>query len=213
LDELLSNRKVYFSLYKRTDGFLEVDQSFLKHLRAQSQTVFKDLSDLLSPQAKTPLAHFKKKLRIARSTWPGGLALNQMNDILLGGGVHGIFEVARAAVARLSIEKGLQHALVIYKSKKAGISPEQRLVTTEGTRTKVVEVTCVSSIVSELDRAWNCFPPFFVYLRPKHGSPAISHPILSELRERLGALLVETLATTLHQLPPRSRRGSRRTRT
>jgi HD superfamily phosphohydrolase len=195
LQELLSNSKSYYSLFKRGDTFQEVDHAFLTKLDAKFD--WRKLKDKLPDHLKPDVerlakyhAGFKKARGSAQN--PELTAHMEENGFFLGallvlvrgsgkGGKDGM-EFVRAAVQDLK-KKWLIDALLIPKKIKPGVTPELQLVNRNG---KIISLGQVSKIANELFRAAAFFPPFFIFI---FASSAPTHEQIIHLRDQLGTFL------------------------
>lgn len=198
LNELLSNRKVYFSLYKRTDGFLDVERAFVSAVNRDRDRFQAFLKTTLRPKVGVEIDDLMKELS-RRGTGKGvdlngGLLLNKVDLLLLSGGTKGLMDYVTGILADLPNGSGIEivHAIATRKSKKTGLAAEQMMALTEGRPGGQVRIGSVSTIVHDLDRNWAHFPPFFVFVRPRNESE-ISEMSLVKFRKKLGRLLARRL--------------------
>lgn len=221
LRELLANRKLYVSLYKRIDEFLDVDLGSLEHFR--------------QPQAADVLRRFVQKRREGREALSGPsdgrLALDE--DILerfiatattlpagdqnLGSATkavreaHGLFLAALFRVLKRTDDPNLilrdvafhvgqtrpeviRDLLLVPKHISAGLGANFAFATPAGT----TSVADVSGLRLELERRTSRVPMFYAYVLPAAAPPSPS--LLSYYRTELGKILGEQLVKNLARI-------------
>ena len=197
LEELLSNKKQYHSLFKRGECFLDIDEAFLK--------AFDDKFDWgllrkLQPKAPDFLVEIlkryveKSKKAIAKAKdgrIPTGLierngyALALLKRLLYTHGICGPNEMPFVAQAAelLKDQIKMDDVIQIPKLLKPGLTKDLSLVDGEG---GIVQLGKVSRLADELDRATLLFPPFFIFLYNQKG---VEEKKFGEYRQAFGLLL------------------------
>lgn len=218
LEELLSNKKYYFSLYKRFDGLLPIDLALLKHFNADhlqdllqriesreksaksgdEQVDEKDkLSNMRKAKASAQIvARYKTEYEEEMSRKGGSWAARVP--------VHGLFLIA---VTELFSNLGRDHELLsIFKSLIEVIKQEYRLEDMIVKRSSLstglnderilydehtgqpVSIQSTSRIELDLRSNKGVFPPYFIYLYAERN---LSDQELNNMKDRIGALLAE----------------------
>jgi len=196
LQELLSNSKSYYSLFKRGDTFQEVDHAFLRALGPFDWSKFMArLPDHVKAKAEA-LVKYHAAFHESRGqihdpnltlhAEENGFFLAALLRVIDGagrGGNHGM-EFVRRAVQEFR-KKPLIDALLIPKEIKPGVTAEFELV---NRNRSVIRLGQVSKIAKELSRAASFFPPFFIFI---FAQPAPKDDDIDRLRHRLGMLLAK----------------------
>jgi HD superfamily phosphohydrolase len=176
LDEFLSNDKQYHSLYKRTDGFLKLEDAFV---RSAAPTISTWVSGKRKSRAKSKLsARFWEyageiadgsgdaaRMRLGLFT---SLVLDQVEllgaggrncHLLLGNAGKAVIGRRRSPFAEIIIER---------KAVKPGVTANTKLVR-DG---KLIAIDDVSCVRANLVHQARMVPPFFVYVRCKNSATA-----------------------------------------
>ncbi len=180
LEEILSNHKFYYSLFKRVDSFLEIDKTFIEEAMGEAINgiLEPELIALIPKEAEVTektslktaireLVLFLKKykiasdsndeFRVARLFQRKGFFLTQLVNLLTSLGVS--MEWVSTSAKSLQATFKLDDVFVIHKRLRPGIKSEMHLAHEEG----FVKMANVSGIAEKLRRDANLFPPFFVY--------------------------------------------------
>jgi HD superfamily phosphohydrolase len=196
LEELLSNKKFYFSLFKRGDSFREVDLAFVNAL--PDSFSFPKLKKKFPGQPSAALERLQKCARTLRGqssksnddpqfgqAQTGGfflVALFQLLDDLGRAGKRGMEFVAGAA-DDLKKREHLADAILIPKRIKPGVKSDLLLINRDS---EVIHLGQVSRVASELRQAELFFPPFFLFLYREGDFESAE---LQKLRQTFGKLL------------------------
>lgn len=191
LEEFLSNKKYYYSLYKRVDTFTEIDESLLLRLNEDGPTALPAIDwnrvRRDAPSIRTLYSELQEYIAAASS---GTLkaALRQERGfftVLLvrfmrAFGESGTrLEFIGNAVEVVRREFDLTDALYEPKELKPGLTSQFRVIVDD----QPVELRNLSSLASILDGICRLFPPFFVYVYKESG---LTEPDLARMRKRLG---------------------------
>jgi len=201
LDEVLSSRRTYFSLYKGLEAFAELDEKFLMSL-PQGIDFSKLLSadDLENPGVKELLDRVREHLDARQEDRPSprkhGFFLSAVYSLWrCTGRVIGpsdddfVFDAAR----QLTTEHDVTDVFVMVKELRKGVDVGFLL----HSRDQVVHLDAISRLPRDLHRNVQLFPPFFTYLGSrKH----LTQNRLSELRHRFAQHLAESIAKTLNNV-------------
>ena len=204
LEEILSGRKSYYSLVKRVDSFMSVDEAFLSACPADfdwsplsperlvgSQRVVRSLLDAFSRVTDYHRAFVQsgdaKALRESR-----GFFFHQMLQYLEISSRFGAnsADILFEALERFKGRFGLADVIAIPKPLKPKVTNKMPLVM-EGS---LIELKAVSRLATELDKEVLLFPPFFVYVyKPEWEEARLDETTLDAMRRDLGRLIWEVL--------------------
>jgi len=194
LEELLSNSKAYYSVFKRGDTFREVDEEFVRSLPSSFKwTSFANrLPKAVRPQVDS-LQKFATKYRRALEKGNPELMLVEKCGFFLvsllrlldntGRGSKDGMDFVRDALDELKRKARLTDAIVIAKKIKSGVGNEFLLASRDG---ETIQLGQVSRIADELIQAAVFFPPFFLFIYRRSG---ISDADLHAVRKQFGKLL------------------------
>lgn len=183
LEEILSNKKHYWPLFKRPECFATVDAEFLKY----GKKMFVDNDDFWKSFKATSQERMAELRTLAEGyTIPPSSSLPSefFLTILIQEMVDVAAQFVRSAIARLWNDPGLHldHAFFVEKVLKSGIK-DLKVLTEEGPQ----DIGKVSNIQLALETDAKLFPPFFVFILPKPGSD----PNINLIRKRFGKYLFE----------------------
>jgi hypothetical protein len=197
LEELLSNAKFYYSLFKRGDTFREVDSAFVKALPksfpwgvltktnpdrpSSGEKLEKRFSAAVAAISKRSVSNSSESLQTS------GFFLASLIRVLSTGGkgVGRAMAFLDDAANALNEKAGLSDVLLIRKGIKPGVSNDKRLVSRSG---EVIRLGQISRVADELEQAAYLCPPFFVFLYREGG---LENENLSALRQQFGELLAD----------------------
>jgi hypothetical protein len=192
LEELLSNAKAYFSLFKRGDTFHEIDRAFLDGLSVNLDwsPITKGLSEAQRAEIDA-LKNYVRKYKegnpdeFARFVEKRGFFTPSLLRLLDNTGLGGKdgMDFVKDAATDFRKNAHLKDVLIIVKKLKRGVDHDFRLVNRNGDILRLGEV---SRIADGLANSVLFFPPFFLFL---YREDDISSSELSKLRKRFGGLL------------------------
>ncbi|HEY5235976.1 MAG TPA: hypothetical protein VIJ14_07350, partial [Rhabdochlamydiaceae bacterium] len=182
LREILSNKKSYWPLFKRSECFATVDAAFLKcGEKTFSQDKFWNSFKTSTKDRADELRAIAERSRIGKnSSLSSALFLTVLAHEM--GGV--VTQFIEPALMRLSNDTKLNisHAFFVLKVLKSGIK-DLMILTEDGPR----HICEVSNIQHALDADAKLFPPFFVFVLPK----TKVDPNIRLIRNRFGMYLFE----------------------
>jgi hypothetical protein len=205
LEEFLSNRKHYYSLFKRPDSFASIDEAFLESLggtfdleplrqeaealsggpskpRRSGWHLYQAVEDYYSevwPESGN--ADVRARAREAREKH--GFFLINVFQALRFMQLSGMLMVRRAA-KRLLTEWNLEDVFSVEKILRAGVDGDLELLRDDD----IITLREVSEVVEQLERRIRLFPGFFVYVyRPQE----ISDQDLAAMRKQFAELLAD----------------------
>jgi HD superfamily phosphohydrolase len=185
LQELLSNRKWYHSLFKRVDTFSEVECAFLNNIPSEYNwkswnTESEKSGDILEKASEGTKACMGKNQPL------DGFFLNKLFETLIVRGKTRIEdEILKKACHALEEAQLVKEAFYSIKRIKPGLKPEFILADSFG---KPLRIGQVSRVVVELREAGRFFPTFFVFVRPLN-KDTFQHQDLVTIRQEFGKLL------------------------
>lgn len=206
LEELLSNRKHYFTLFKRAECFLSIDHAFAKAV--SDLAIWKGLEGRLCDSA--PEDHrdrIRREIELiknyvnslvsavdnARETTliveKHGYLITRLITLLksiLGRGVGIDFLFTAAKTFRESRRQEVEDIVIIQKTLNPGLKRHFLLADNYG---KPIEIGTVSRIADELERSAMLFPPFFAYVLVKNAESFDQS--LESLRNEFGVCLAK----------------------
>ena len=197
LEELLSNRKKYYSLYKRGECFLEIDKQFMlsfnkafnwQRLSSQQGGIASQDVNRLKKYIHTVQGKKGKKAtsaEITRAVEENGYSLSLIFRLLITLGFCTQDELPFAKDAARDLKGEMDDVLFIPKLIKPGIKKDFQLVSSDG---QLVDLGKVSRIADELEREALMFPPFFVYLYSADSSK-LNNANLDKYPKKFGKLL------------------------
>ncbi len=200
LDELLSGRKGYVTLYKRLDDFWEVDKAFQE---ASSGTNWASLGDIISSGMEDLKArvqpHLLEIVKLIKSREEGynggGLLLSHLEQTFFYLGKRKeswLYTSLDKAIKRLVAEYKIEDAFYAPIKVKPGVSPSDPLAINQsdgekeegGDSASTVPISDVSDVAKRLKERSLFIPPFYVFVFGIDMDKA-----LPEMRRRLGELL------------------------
>ena len=211
LEELLSNKKKYFSLYKRAECFLDIDKAFIQAVprgfKWESISIkIKDLigkrwqpadtynRDLLSLSALTK--RVKGTQTQATTGWEQDLSqhgyattvlCHLLSNAMLSKTFNGLTFLIDAAT-KLKEHYKVTDVLLITKRLSTGVTDDFLVVNSFG---EPVRICGVSRISEELRLASLSFPPFFIYI---YNTKPLLEGSFPKWRAKFGELLWQAFA-------------------
>ena len=180
LEEFLSNRKRYISLYKRAECFLDVDRSFVHAIprnfdwnalvekvgkgAASTDAYKRDLSALKEVTTKGKKIDLKDIEAWERLLSRQGYAITILCHLLanaLGSKTFNVLDFLSAAATDLKAKLGIKDVFLVTKRFNTGVTDDFIIVNSSG---RPVRICGVSRISEELRQGVLSFPPFFVFL-------------------------------------------------
>ena len=201
LEEILSNKKKYFSLFKRGDSFSVIDEVFcdnvpesfdwkilLKLIKRtpdnEKKKVFRGKVQKIASyfnQYKIDKKNTKLEMKGFRDT--EGFFIANLFEIFIAAMQDTIFiEIINKALKNLSQKYTLDDAIVLRKALKPGITSDFKLIQDNS----VIRIGTVSRIVDEMNRGITFFSPFYVYV---YNGKKISNNDLQQMRNDFGKFL------------------------
>ncbi len=204
LEEFISNRKNYYSLFKRVDTFIPIDQELLQNLDIEVLQAWK--KKLAKTKLKGGEAASKAVAAVQNyhSQWrrdptlyakireQQGLFIFHLRNLVKLANNEADTLLIQAAAQKLEAEHGLNHVFVVMKSLKVGLEKDLELVRGE----EIIPLQDISQINEELTRRTRFFPGFFVYLyvAPTNDSRRVSVEVdLPSYRASFGRFLADSL--------------------
>ncbi|GIO61587.1 hypothetical protein J43TS9_31610 [Paenibacillus cineris] len=193
LEELLSNKKHYFSLYKRYDGLLPLDLTLLEQFDVNC---LKDIQEKPSVKALVQIIlHYKDEYEKEKQN--GGSWASRVP-------IHGLFLIA---ITELFSNLGKDHELLaIFKAVTDVVKSEYNIMDIIVKRTKlstglnneeiIYDDNSIKSIQNssriEIDLKSNkgVFPPYFIYM---YAGRELSSGELQSIKEKIGFKLANEL--------------------
>jgi HD superfamily phosphohydrolase len=196
LSELVSNEKAYFSLFKRVDSFLDVDNAFFEDLAKMPDANWDLLENTFQRGLRSQLRMFRsyvedrrskaKDLRQKKVLAGEGLCLTRLLRLIregCGSSLDGD-DFVKSAVIELKKKFKLNDVLFIPKKIKAGLEPEFSLACHDGSIRPLSEM---STVFNDMQKAALVFPPFFVFI--DIGSKPNNSAQIEKIRCSLGKLI------------------------
>lgn len=181
LEEILSNRKNYVSIIKKTDDFLGFDNEFAKIF----STNLAGIIDIIDEPLKLNLNSLKQHINLST-----GLYLNKV--------FRDIFEVLqeeksfqqciRDTIIKHSQSYGAADCIVVFKKLSTGLGVPPFLYKAS----ELISLDNFSGLSQNLDLVCMAFPTFFIYI--KENSPINRNKFLNEL----GKLIAEKIISLLN---------------
>ena len=214
LEELLSNNKQYYSLYKRGECFLDVDEAFIRAfpknfdwnrlvevnaLVADNSQKIKTARKAQMREAREYMDQAKKQLeaneKLTELIEEKGYFLSILRSVLFKLALAGYNEIpfGEQTAETYKESHGFSDVILIPKQINPGVKNSLLLANSDG---GVVELGRVSGIANELRRASSLFPPFFVYTLGKD----IPEAELSKYRSLFGSELCTQFQAWLQKL-------------
>lgn len=194
LDELLSNRKRYFPLFKRGECFAEIDQAFLK---AGGKQLVRKLKAILKHDVSAGVVAKELQSFIGSGTIEpssqGTFFLTTLIRYYSFPPRPTILRFISKAIEVFRSVANLEDVLLTEKLLTSGITDKIQVLTSDGAQ----PLSAVSNIKKALEADAKLFPPFFVFVLPKKGE-AIDE---KKLRAQLGEILYETFSKQLQMRP------------
>jgi hypothetical protein len=202
IEEFLSNRKYYYSLFKRADSFAAVDEAFLRYLGddfdCESLRGDVNANVAVAVELRAALEEYHKAWRKpdggdrARMRARHGFFLVNLFRLLAVLGLPRM-PLVRKAAERLSVECSLEHVFSVEKQLRAGVTGEFELLRGDD----VVMLSEFSEIVEQLERRIRFFPGFFIYLYRPTG---IEDKELPQIRMKFAELLVAEFGAMVQRI-------------
>lgn len=199
LEELLSNRKYYFSLFKRYDGMLPIDLSLVQHFQ---QDCLDQISDVEEVQASVEFVRKYKTTYLEKR--------EQGIDWSTRVPVHGLFLIALAELFKnWGKDKEFMHMLqevldslkeefqvkdFILKQIKLSTGITDESVVYDGDQIQTIQAT--SRIESDLKINKAVFPPYFIYV---YSDEEILPDDLLRMKHEIGVRLAERVKNFIQQ--------------
>jgi len=181
LDEILSNKKHYWPLFKRPECFVPIDRAFLKKGKDLfANRRFWTSFTAMNEAVKAELRELSKQdIMKAGSSLPTEFFLT----VLAQNMTVSFTSILRHALRRLATDPHLNvaNAIAVEKILKAGIK-DLKILTEDGAQ----DIGSVSNIRHALETDAKLFPPFFVFILPQKPRDTLDIPLI---RERLGQFL------------------------
>jgi len=203
LEELLSNRKYYHSLYKRSECFHFVDQAFTLEACNSDEARIETMLTRppFRPEFHTDYMTLRQTKEVDRpqkfATIVGkhGYVLPQvMNALQIRFASSQMYFFQDVEKQLLENNRNLlRDVLVILKQIKPGVTPDFMLADTEHRPTKLSQL---SKLADELEQASLYVPPFYVFILPVN-EREITIPEIAQLRQNLGRLLWHSIEKLL----------------
>ncbi|MFC5559768.1 HD domain-containing protein [Ureibacillus thermophilus] len=190
LEELLSNKKQYSSLFKRYDGFIELDTIILKEFNPaclkslkENERLLPKLIDRIMFYIEHDSASLKNEYEIMR---PFIYYLEELFDTLDKGS---FYQIVQSSVYEVAQELKVD---TIFKVNilKTGFEKQSVLVYS---RDQVHYLDKYSNVKSELTSNKNVFPPFYIYTYSKENCrnvfiEKLGKKLAKKFEERINAL-------------------------
>jgi hypothetical protein len=194
LEETLTNKKHYFSLFKRQDGFSVVDKAFSETLaNSLDSDCWSEFHKMMPENWKKDALRFQaiivERQKLADDTPFFRLGLLERLHQNSNGYFHALVREAADELARKS---GFSEAIVIIVAFPSQIFGNQLLVTSSG---DTVQLDVVSTLAVELSKKTQHFPPFFIFLK---GEIETGREV--KLQRDLGELIAKKMAFKLKNL-------------
>lgn len=192
LEELLSNKKTYHSLFKRIDSFITIDEAFIKSIPDDFKwdqikmklglpsklNIYKEFTDYY--REIRPSKGKNDDSLCVTSRELKGLFLNLFFEILDSGSRAGArTSLINNAIPEFKENFEIEDVIIIPKNINPGVSNQMYLVMENKTK----YLGEVSRLADELKRASRLFPPFFLFF---HTKKSINETELLKMREFLG---------------------------
>jgi uncharacterized protein len=213
LEEILSNNKFYYSLFKRVDTFIPVDESFLASIPEDFswEKISEKIKNLIEmdniqsiEEKVNKLDYYAKEFRLAKSkkskdVWQEesegmietlreseGFFLSRLLTFLRTSIVatDGI-NFINLALIEFAKKYSLSDAIIIKKTISPGVFSSLKLFV-EGEDLHTVRIGSVSRIADDLKRSSFLFPPFFIFTYKENNPELLS---IEEMRISLGRIL------------------------
>ncbi len=202
LEEILSNKRHYYSLYKRLDSFVPVDEALIaavpKDFSWRGVLRTTGANSELSERIET-VEHYHRKfideglagLRRVREIH--GLFVQHLLELLAIVAVlprRELSSVAQPALTQLRDHFKFDDVIAIPKVLRAGVTAQFELIADD----TVIPLNSVSRLADELRQATLLFPPFYVYVLRQSG---VTEDELAAARKFLGTALWQSLESLL----------------
>ncbi|WP_179086303.1 MULTISPECIES: hypothetical protein [Paenibacillus] len=201
LEELLSNKKHYFSLYKRYDGLLPLDLALLEHfdegclVGVQEKQNAKALVQIIS-YYKT---EYRNEIEQGRS-WASrvpmhGLFIIAITELFSNlGKDHEILSMLNNVANAVKAEYNIVDIIVKKTKLSTGLSNEAIIYDEHG----IKSIQDNSRIEVDLKSNKGVFPPYFIYMYTAGRS--LSKDELREVKEKIGKGLAEEINKFFNEL-------------
>lgn len=183
LEELLSNKKKYTSLYKRLDGFEDVDVAALENFNVNILESHKKDAKI-SPIIKM-LEGYGEDLKLCKEKgYPRiGLFISIVSDLLENSGKPALETVVKSAIKNISSDYQIVDSIFKRNILSSGLDGSAMIYYDD----KLFYLESRSRIGVELEDNKALFPPFFVYLytEKKYSEPVIRKALGKEIAKQL----------------------------
>jgi HD superfamily phosphohydrolase len=216
LEEILSNKKFYYSLYKRVDTFIPVDEAFLesiptnftwKELSIKFTQVFNQKNPIPLEERIEGLQKYSDDFKMARENKydemievlreSRGFFITNLITLLRHSFVVDVDKITNAALTELTSEFRLSDAIIMTRNITPGVDKSFELIV-EGENSHVVHICSVSRIADDLKRSSLLFPPFFVFTFKGEASEDLD---IEVMRKRFGLVLWKAFKDWLDHFP------------
>jgi hypothetical protein len=183
LEELLSNKKKYISLYKRLDGFEDIDIAVLANLDISILEQYKK-DTAVKPTIELVEAYRNDFDLCKEKGYPRvGLFISTISELLVNTGKPPLDQIVKIALKNIASAYEIQDFIVKVNKLKTGIDSTAMIYHDD----KVYPLESYSRIKVELEDNRVLFPPFFVYLYTKTTRSEV------EVRDSLGKEIAKEL--------------------
>lgn len=194
LEELLSNRKYYFSLYKRYDGLLPIDVALLKNFDVSQIASLKN-NEKTKANYETITRYKTEYLRVnaASESWEElvplyGLFQIAIDELFISmGKMQDLLSIYNSVMEHLKEEFGIHDFIVKRNKLTTGLNDEKMLYDHND---NVGQIQTYSRIELDLKTNKGIFPPYFIYIYSKS---VIGDEELFKLKCKIGELLAGQL--------------------
>jgi hypothetical protein len=195
LEELLSNKKYYFSLYKRYDGLLPIDLNLLEHFDINC---LEGLLEIQNTKASAQIisyykSEFEKEKKEDRS-WAirvpmHGLFLIAITELFSNLGKDSeLLSIFKSTMNAIKEEFDIKDIIVKRTKLTTGLNNENIMYDEQGIGT----IQSSSRIELDLKSNKGVFPPYFIYM---YAERDLSDVELHKIKEQIGTLLAKEINT------------------
>lgn len=207
LEEILSNKKNYYSVIKRVDSFMVIDNACLESVPLNydwnevSKVLDIDPDISLFLNITSYFAEFKqleenqKDIGLSSLRERFGFFIVLLQRLLISKGVErkAELEFAQDAISRLEKKFNLDDAILIPKMLVPGVDRSLKLSMGD----QVIELGSVSRLAEDLKLSSKLFPSFFIYVSRRNG---FDDKTLQEMREFIGKALWQSFSDSIDSL-------------
>lgn len=215
LEEILSNKKFYYSLYKRVDTFIPVDEAFLESIPdgfrwEEVTSKIRQVITLKVPpfeERVEVLQKYSDDFKLARAKNYDemvegqrefrGFFITNLVTLLRQTMIVDVDRILNAALTKLVIEYKLTDAIIMSRNISPGVDKSFELIV-EGSKSHVVHIGSVSRIADDLKRSSLLFPPFFVFTYKEN---IVEDLDIEAMRTQFGRFLWEAFENWLGDFP------------